>query len=68
MNLENIKIHKCPDCGCAEIVEESKIHKYRDNGNITLEHRAFKCHKSLGYSTTTGKIESLQECWGDNGY
>ncbi len=66
MNLENIKIHKCPDCGCTEIVEESKIHKYRDNGNITLEYRVFKCRESLGYSTTIGKIKSLQECWENN--
>ena len=47
-------------------LENIKIHKYRDNGNITLEYRVFKCHKSLDYSTTTGKIESLQECWENN--
>ncbi len=59
MNLRNIEICKCPDCGCTGIAEEGKIHKYRDNGNISLEYRAFKCHKELSYSTTIGKIESF---------
>lgn len=63
MLLRDIRIIKCPYCGCSNIIREMS-EKLHTNGHYN-EYRRFECGYELWFSPNFMKIKLIGECLND---